>query len=89
MSFTEKGHVQIANNPRSPQCQTEPELLCSSSPPLMRRVDFLGGSPHVDYSKSQLDAPIYWRCYSGEQHFVLALPVCHEIAISYADTSGK
>ncbi len=33
ISFTEKRHVQIANNPRSPQCQTEPELLCSSPPP--------------------------------------------------------
>jgi hypothetical protein len=33
MSFTEKQHVQIANHPRSPQGQTEPELLCSSPPP--------------------------------------------------------
>ncbi len=31
MSFTEKRQVQIANNPRLPQCQAEPELL--SSPP--------------------------------------------------------
>jgi hypothetical protein len=29
----QKVHVQIANNPRSPQCHTEPELLCSSRPP--------------------------------------------------------
>ncbi len=33
MSFTEKQHVQIYNNPRSPQCHTEPELLCPSQPP--------------------------------------------------------
>jgi hypothetical protein len=26
-------YVQIANNPRSPQCQTEAELLSSSRPP--------------------------------------------------------
>jgi hypothetical protein len=31
--FTEKQHVQMANNPRSPQCQTEPELMCPSRPP--------------------------------------------------------
>jgi hypothetical protein len=31
--LTQKLHVQIANNPRSPQCQTEPELLSSSQPP--------------------------------------------------------
>jgi hypothetical protein len=28
--LTEKQHVQIANNPRSPQCQTEAELLFPS-----------------------------------------------------------
>jgi hypothetical protein len=33
MSFTEKQHIQIYNNPRSPQCHTEPELLCPSQPP--------------------------------------------------------
>jgi hypothetical protein len=33
MSFTENQYVQIANNPRLPQCQTEPELLCSSLSP--------------------------------------------------------
>jgi hypothetical protein len=27
-------------------------------------ADFLGGSHHVAYSKSKLDAPIYWRCKS-------------------------
>jgi hypothetical protein len=27
MNFTEKRHVQIANNPRSPQLRTEAELL--------------------------------------------------------------
>ncbi len=27
-------------------------------------ADFLGGSSHVAYSKSQLDAPIYLRCKS-------------------------
>jgi hypothetical protein len=31
--LTQKLHVQIANNPRSPQCQTEAELLSSSRPP--------------------------------------------------------
>jgi hypothetical protein len=31
--LTQKLHVQIANNPRSPQCQTEAELLSSSQPP--------------------------------------------------------
>ena len=31
--FTEKRHVQIANNPRSPQCYTEAELLAPSRPP--------------------------------------------------------
>ncbi len=41
---------------------------------------FGGGSPHVAYSKSQLDAPIYWSCYSWEEHFVPALPIRHEIA---------
>jgi hypothetical protein len=30
--FAEKWHVQIANNPRSPQCQTEAELLFPSRP---------------------------------------------------------
>jgi hypothetical protein len=30
--FTEKRHVQIANNHRSPQCQTEAELLFLSQP---------------------------------------------------------
>jgi hypothetical protein len=31
--FTEKNrHVQIANNPGSPQCQTEAEFLCPSRP---------------------------------------------------------
>jgi hypothetical protein len=33
MDFTEKVHVQIANNPRSPQCHTEPDVLCPSRPP--------------------------------------------------------
>ncbi len=33
MSFTQKQHVQIANNPGSPQCQTEAVLLCSSPSP--------------------------------------------------------
>jgi hypothetical protein len=37
MSFTEKQHFQIANKPQSPQCQTEPELLYSSPPPLFFR----------------------------------------------------
>jgi hypothetical protein len=32
--LTQKVHVQIANNLRSPQCQTEAELLSSSRPPL-------------------------------------------------------
>jgi hypothetical protein len=31
--FTKKQHVQMANNPRSPQCQTEPELICPSQSP--------------------------------------------------------
>ncbi len=31
--LTQKLHVQIANNPRLPQCQTETELLSSSRPP--------------------------------------------------------
>jgi hypothetical protein len=31
--LTQKLHVQITNNPRSPQCQTEAELLSSSRPP--------------------------------------------------------
>jgi hypothetical protein len=31
--LTQKLHVQIANKPRSPQCQTEAELLSSSQPP--------------------------------------------------------
>jgi hypothetical protein len=26
--FPEKRHFQIANDPLSPQCQTEPELMC-------------------------------------------------------------
>jgi hypothetical protein len=30
--FTEKRHVQIANNPRSTQCQTEAELLFPPDP---------------------------------------------------------
>ncbi len=30
--FTEKRHVQIANNPRSPKCQTEAELLAPFPP---------------------------------------------------------
>ncbi len=30
--FAEKRHVQIANNPQSPQCQTEAELLFTSRP---------------------------------------------------------
>jgi hypothetical protein len=33
MSFTEKRHVQIANNPRPPQSRTEAELLYPSRPP--------------------------------------------------------
>jgi hypothetical protein len=31
--LTQKLHVQIANNSRTPQCQTEAELLSSSRPP--------------------------------------------------------
>jgi hypothetical protein len=31
--LTQKIHIQIANNPRSPQCQTEAEVLSSSRPP--------------------------------------------------------
>jgi hypothetical protein len=31
--LTQKLHVQIANNLRSPQCQTEAKLLSSSRPP--------------------------------------------------------
>jgi hypothetical protein len=31
--LTQKLHVQIANNPQSPQCQTEAQLLSSSRPP--------------------------------------------------------
>jgi hypothetical protein len=27
-------------------------------------ADFFGGLHHVDYSKSKLDAPVYWRCKS-------------------------
>jgi hypothetical protein len=34
MSFKEKRHVQTAINPRSPQCQTEAELLSPPNPPL-------------------------------------------------------
>jgi hypothetical protein len=30
--FTEKRHVQITNNPRSPQCQIEAELLAPFPP---------------------------------------------------------
>jgi hypothetical protein len=30
--LTQKLHVQIANNPRSPHCQTEAEILSSSRP---------------------------------------------------------
>ncbi len=41
---------------------------------------FLGGLPDVTFSKSKLDAPIYWRCYSWEEHFVPALPICQDIA---------
>ncbi len=35
-------------------CIDKADLICG----------FLGGSPHVAYSKNQLDAPPYWRCYS-------------------------
>jgi hypothetical protein len=33
MSFTEKLHVKIANNPQSPQCQTEAEKKITVSFP--------------------------------------------------------
>jgi hypothetical protein len=41
--------------------------------------DFLGGLPHVAYSKSKLDAPIYWRCKSREEHFIPGLPIHRDI----------
>ncbi len=51
---------------------------------------FSGGSPHVAYSKSQLDAPIYWRCKSKEQHFIPALPIRRDNAyIIKAVASGN
>ncbi len=31
--LTQKLHIQIANNPRSPQCLTEAELLSAAQPP--------------------------------------------------------
>jgi hypothetical protein len=34
MSFKEKQHVKIANNPRPPQCQTEAEYCLLPDPPL-------------------------------------------------------
>jgi hypothetical protein len=34
----------------------------------------------ITYLKIQLDAPIYWRCKSREQHFLSALPICRDNA---------
>jgi hypothetical protein len=43
-------------------------------------ADFVGGPPDAPYSKSQLDAPIYWWSDSFEEHFFSALPIGQEIA---------
>jgi hypothetical protein len=40
---------------------------------------FLGGSPGITYSKSQLDVPIYFRSYSLEELFVSALFIHQDI----------
>jgi hypothetical protein len=59
--FTEKQHIQIANNPQSPQCQTEPELLCPSWPP-----SFFTTSPSTLKAWNMLYA--YFGKAQTEQH---------------------
>ncbi len=54
MSFTEKQHVQIYNNPRLPQCHTEPELLCPSCPPSYFITIYLYPSPGRPQVQSDL-----------------------------------
>ncbi len=44
-------------------------------------ADFFRGSPGFTYSKRQLDAPIYWRSYSWEEHFVSSVSICQDIAV--------
>ncbi len=46
ISFKEKRHVQTANNPRSPQCQIEAELLDPSWPPLFSLPSTFKGTIH-------------------------------------------
>ncbi len=48
----------------------EADQICSMN---IRKIGSLHG---IAYLKKQLDAPIYWRYKSYEQHFIPALPIC-------------
>ncbi len=62
------------------------DQICRMNFPLINCdfADFLGNSPDITYSKSQLDAPIYWQ-----EHFVSALPNRSDIAIKCSFSKRK
>ncbi len=66
---------------------TRNELTCRSS-----QLGARGGSSRgvgITYSKFLLLAPIYWRSYSWEEHFVLTLPIRHDIVYSLRCSERK
>ncbi len=49
----------------------------------LRFCGFFGGSSDITYSKSQLDASVYWRSHSSEEKIVPALPIRPDIEADF------
>jgi hypothetical protein len=72
---------------RSPKPMVLAEIIClrqyiGGTIVYLRFCGFFKSSPGITYSKIQLDAPIYWRSYSREEHFVPPLRICQDITSS-------